>query len=542
MIDAAPHPGTPARVLFWRSLAAVLALAFALLLGAPEAHAHATLTGTEPVGGVVMSAPPERVTLQFNEPVSLLAAILVVPGGETLALDDFSQAASAVSIALPAGLGQGSHALSWRAVSEDGHPISGTTFFVIGAASATPPMEATQQDSLVVGLLWSTRLVLYVAIFFGVGGAAFRILAELPAPAKSIARWTSIAGLIVTPIILGLQGVDLLGGGLAELTSLSAWSLGLNSPYGATLGLAFVALLGGLTALSVSSRLTGRLAATIAIVLTGLAISASGHASVADPKWLTRAALFIHVTTIAWWVGALTPLILLLRQDHRIAAPALIRFSPAIPFAIVPLIISGATLAIVQLGPPGPAWLAPYGQVLAAKLGLLVVLFAIASWNRWVLTAPAARGDDRALKDMRRGIASEIVIILVVLGLVSIWRFTPPPRALADTSAAPLTIELSNDRLWAQVSFSSSHVGDTDVEIALQDGAGAAISPRSIRLLLQPENEIMAPIARAADPGKDGIWRVENLNLPMGGPWVVEVEVRVGDFELTKIGGTVTIE
>jgi copper transport protein len=60
--------------------------------------------------------------------------------------------------------------------------------------------------------------------------------------------------------------------------------------------------------------------------------------------------------------------------------------------------------------------------------------------------------------------------------------------------------------------------------------------------LLQPENEIMAPIARAADPGKDGIWRVENLNLPMGGPWVVEVEVRVGDFELTKIGGTVTIE
>lgn len=542
MIDVARRPGIPARVPPRRVLVAVLGLVLALLLGAAEAYAHATLTGTEPVDGAVMSAPPERVTLQFNEPVSLLAAILIVPGGETLALDDFSQAASAVSIALPAGLGQGSHALSWRAASEDGHPISGTTFFVIGAASATPPMEATQQESLVVGLLWSTRLVLYVAIFFGVGGAAFRILAELPAPAKSIARWTSIGGLIVTPIILGLQGIDLLGEGLAGMTSLSAWSLGLNSPYGATLGFAFVSLLGGLTALSVSSRLTGRLAATIAIVLTGLAISASGHASVADPKWLTRAALFIHVVTIAWWVGALTPLILLLRQDHRIAAPALIRFSRAIPFAIVPLIISGATLAIVQLGPPGPAWLAPYGQVLAAKLGLLVVLFAIASWNRWVLTAPAARGDDRALKDMRRGIASEIVIILVVLGLVSIWRFTPPPRALADTSAAPLTIELSNDSLWAQVSFSSSHVGDTDVEIALQDGAGAAISSRSIRLLLQPENEIMAPIARAADPGMDGIWRVDSLNLPMGGPWVVEVEVRLGDFELTKIAGTVTIE
>jgi copper transport protein len=43
---------------------------------------------------------------------------------------------------------------------------------------------------------------------------------------------------------------------------------------------------------------------------------------------------------------------------------------------------SGATLAVIQLGPPGASWWSPYGPVLAAKLTLQVAVFSIASWNR----------------------------------------------------------------------------------------------------------------------------------------------------------------
>jgi copper transport protein len=53
-----------------------------------------------------------------------------------------------------------------------------------------------------------------------------------------------------------------------------------------------------------------------------------------------------------------------------------------------------------------------------------------------MLTEPAAAGDN-ALSHMRRGIAAEIVIILAVLGPVSVWRFTPPPRALVTEQSAP---------------------------------------------------------------------------------------------------------
>jgi copper transport protein len=281
--------------------------------------------------------------------------------------------------------------------------------------------------------------------------------------------------------------------------------------------------------------------AALAIILSGMAIGASGHASVADPQWLMRPALVVHVTTIAWWVGALFPLIVLLGQDPRVSAPPLIAFSRAIPFAIVPLIGSGAVLAMVQLGPLGPHWWSPYGQILAAKFTLLFALFAIASLNRWVLTAPAVRGDYRAIQHMRRGIIAEIVIILAVLGLVSAWRFTPPPRALATEVGTPVTLDLANGSVTATVTLSSNRVGVVDVGIELSAAPEEPLSPKSVKLSLEPENGMMSPMTRAAEALTAGIWSVDELAIPLAGVWLVEVEIRMSDFELSKVQGTLEI-
>lgn len=540
MITATSGSGVYVRAFFRRWLLVHAAVLLAGLLICGPAYSHATLTGTLPAEGTVLEDPPAAVTLSFNEPVSLIAAMLIVPGGDTLELDG-SASAGEISIDLPAGLGQGSHALSWRAVSEDGHPISGTTFFVIGEASNDPVAQRPSPDSSVAVLLWLTRFVLFVGIFFGVGGAAFRILAELPQAAARFAWWTSLAGLVVIPTIFGLQGADLLGNGLFGLVSGQAWKLATASPYGTTLALAAVSLGLSLLSLALPRSVSCRVMASIAVLLVGLGISASGHGSAAEPRWLTRAALFMHVTTIAWWVGALLPLVLLLRQSPQVSAPPLLRFSRAIPFAIVSLVASGVTLAVIQLGPPGASWWSPYGQVLAAKLTLLVALFSIASWNRWVLTEPAAAGDGRALSHMRRGIAAEILLILAVLGLVSVWRFTPPPRALVTEQSALLTFKLVSSSLQATLTLSSGRVGETDAQISLQGADGEVLSPRAITLAFEPEGGTIAPIVRPAEAAPDGTWRLQGLNLPLAGIWQVELRVRVSDFELAKLSGVVEI-
>ena len=46
-----------------------------------------------------------------------------------------------------------------------------------------------------------------------------------------------------------------------------------------------------------------------ALLGVGLALALSGHASNAAPQWLTRPSVFVHVVCVAFWVGALLPLI-----------------------------------------------------------------------------------------------------------------------------------------------------------------------------------------------------------------------------------------
>jgi copper transport protein len=509
-----------------------------------EVAAHATLIGTTPPDAAILATNPQTVTLAFNEAVAPIAITLVRPDGTLLPLTAVAGPRATLSIDLPGELTWGSHALSWRAVSEDGHPISGTLFFSIGTASALDASEDNTEFGATEFALWFARLLVFIALFFGVGGAAFRLLdVKLPNRAVRLILVLLVVGLLAAVTAIGLQGLDLLGAGLASLGSTEPWLLGFKSPYGTTMLLACLSFLLGFGTLRAKVRTVIRALGVAGLGCLGLAVAASGHASAADPQWLTRSALFLHVTSIAWWLGALYPLILLLRQDRRTATPPLVSFSRAIPFAIAPLLASGIALAVVQLGPPSPAWGSAYGLILAGKLSLLAVLFCIASWNRWVLTAPAAAGDQRALRRMRRGIDAEIIIIVAVLGLVSGWRFTPPPRALEpDTASLEVAdIDLSNARLKARIQIQPARAGIAKAQIVLSSASGEVLRPKSIQLRLEPTKIDIAPLTFAAVSSADGLWTVDQVMIPVPGEWSIEVAARVSDFDLVKLQGTVQI-
>jgi len=515
-----------------------------MLAGILPTLAHATLTGSSPPDGAVLDAAPPALVLSFNEPVSPLTATLIRPGEGSGEPVDLVATGAELRLPFNAGLDDGTYVVSWRAVSEDGHPIAGTSVFSIGEPVAESELELTlPSHPEVAPLLWVSRLVLYVGLFFGVGGAAFRILSPvLPRRARRLAVAASLAGTAAAVLVIGLQGLDALGMGVAGLVEGQVWSTGLSTVYGRTSLLAHCAFVAALLALLLRHELVLKLVGGAGLVLIGLAVSTSGHASAAEPQWLMRSALFMHIVCIAWWVGALYPLVLLLRLERRIATPPLLYFSAAIPYAIVPLVASGVVLAVVQLGWPGPAWVSGYGVILAAKLTLLVVLFSIASWNRWVLTAPAAAGELKALRHMRRGIVAELVLVAFILALVAGWRFTPPPRALAATERpAGVELALEAKNLSAKLAINPDRVGSTDVLVTLSTANGEPVSPRSVRLLFAPAGVDLAPLSRTAEADAVGVWRAEDMVLPLSGPWIVEVEVRVSDFELVKLAGEVTI-
>uniref|UniRef100_UPI001952BDC7 hypothetical protein n=1 Tax=Klebsiella pneumoniae TaxID=573 RepID=UPI001952BDC7 len=86
---------------------------------------------------------------------------------------------------------------------------------------------------------------------------------------------------------LGLQGLDLLGLGLADLVSPAPWRAAAATSLGPSLGLAATAMMAALAALALRPSGRARLLAGLAMIGVGLSLCATGHAAHAAPQVLT---------------------------------------------------------------------------------------------------------------------------------------------------------------------------------------------------------------------------------------------------------------
>jgi copper transport protein len=517
------------------TIRAVLLGLLMLLAGITAAYAHASLLSTSPANNDVLASGPAEATLNFNEPVGVLSITLIGPDGSKTELTDKASGGDTVTVPLPQDLKQGTEALTWHIVSADGHPVAGTLIFSVGTVTGAGADTMAGTDRFVAIAIWICRVAIYLGLFGGVGALVFGAIAPLPNAVRRIAVALIGTGMVAAVLALGLQGVDGLGLTLAGLTDAKAWASGWGTSYGATIATVLAAFVVAL----LSMRL--RIAAMLALVLTGLALALSGHASAADPQWLTRPAVFLHVTAICFWVGSLLPLAFLMLSPGEAAAQGLARFSAIIPYAVAPLVVSGAVLACVQLGWPGAAWFTPYAAILGAKLALLVVLFALAAVNRWTLTKPALAGSARARWRLGLSARAEIACVLVILGLVAGWRFTPPPRAIAQELAVPAEAHFHSEALMAELTVTPGRSGPVDTSLYLMDGAFGPVTPLSVTLDFSQQEAGIGPIEAKAKQGADGFWHTDGFVLPIGGAWTVTVEARTGKFELRKVSGEIEI-
>jgi copper transport protein len=519
----------------------VAVVLLALLGAVSSALAHAQLLSTVPPENALLDTAPKTIALRFNEPVSPLTTRLIGADGQSLDLTAATVGGETVTVSLPDELQRGTQVLSWRVVSTDGHPIGGTLIFSVGEITGAAALEVTSDPAVSV-LLWLGKALLFTALFGGVGGAVFGALAGLPVAGRQIATALSLAGLLLAPLTLGLQGLDALGLSLAGLFDAATWSTALSTSYGPTVAALTLGFALAILALGGSGG-ASRAGAVLAGLIGAAALALSGHASAAAPQWLMRPAVFLHMAGVLFWIGALPPLWLLLRSRTDEADRALAGFSRMIPLAVAPLVLSGLVLAVVQMGPPGASWLTPYGGILAAKLALLALLFGLALWNRRWLTAPALAGDSLARDRLRRSIGAEMTIVLLILGLVAGWRFTPPPRALADVAAAtaePIMAHLIEAQTMVMLTITPGSAGPVAAEIFVGDLEHLPKPAEAVTLTLAAPERGIEPIRREA-VAEDGLWRVEGLIIPTAGTWRVEVDVRLGRFELVRPSGEIAI-
>ena len=129
-------------------LAVGVLLSFALgaalvtsVTNAAPASAHAVLVKVTPAADARLTTAPTRVVVEFNQPVSMSFARVVVTtaAGVSVTQGTATVLGAEVTQALSPGLAPGEYRVAFGVTSSDGHPVTGESKFTLTPSSAAAP-------------------------------------------------------------------------------------------------------------------------------------------------------------------------------------------------------------------------------------------------------------------------------------------------------------------------------------------------------------------------------------------------------------------
>ena len=134
---------------------AAIALVVAGILPAQSAFAHAELESSNPEANSVIGAAPEVISLTFGEKLMIMegeaeANQVQVTDSSNARVDngDFQVTGEVLTVSLKPDLADDSYLVTYRVVSEDGHPIEGILEFEVSAMARSgeaTPMVISEQ-------------------------------------------------------------------------------------------------------------------------------------------------------------------------------------------------------------------------------------------------------------------------------------------------------------------------------------------------------------------------------------------------------------
>ncbi|MFE7891190.1 copper resistance CopC/CopD family protein [Streptomyces sp. NPDC057412] len=353
------------------------------------------------------------------------------------------------------------------------------------------------------------------------------------------------------------------------------------------------------------------------LMAVGLALTwaAAEHASAGLQVPLAIPVSLLHLLAMAVWLGGLVALVVALFRapaDTVVPATAVARFSRLAFAAVAVLVTTGLYQSWRQVGSLEALSTTEYGRLLLFKSIAVVLVLTVAAFSRqWtaqlvqekpqkddVLTdepqpvriaqpvgvgasstsdisgatdsttgppppsAPSDPADEpgppdsgRRRRALRRSVAVEAVLGVVVLVITTMLTGTQPSRAAVQSAAAlaeareptvqvalvPFDVGIPNGNGKVQITFAPGRVGDNTVEAVLYGADGLPFAAPELRLTLTQRSQGVGPLdAKLADRG--GYWATDRLRLPLPGTWTLRVTVRVTDVDQVTVTKDVTIK
>jgi copper transport protein len=538
------------RLVILQLLALALCISFV-----PAAWAHAVVLETSPQDRERLDAPPREAWLRFNEPVNPVAVRVLDAGGVVVTAPETVRAEDEIlRIALPDDLQEGSYILSYRVTSADGHPVAGSIVFGVGTtagAAAADPMVSNVAAIVAVAV----RALHYVTLLVTAGGGLFIILVlgqRNPLGGRltpalclgaAVAALTAVVG-------IGLAGANLQGASLGSLLEAAPWQTGLATSIGFAGLVALASLLASMMGLALKGR-SGSVALVLGTLLASVSLAVTGHAATAPPRWLSQPLVFVHGLMAIYWVGALWPLIVVLRTAPAAETIRVVQqFSRLAIASVIVLVIAGTVLSILQFGSLDAVATTAYGWVWLAKMMLVLVLLALAVINRQRLTPALSEGSPAAGRRLARSIRAELVMVAGITLATASFALTPPPRALLvqedaredhhhghDSEAtggheqvAGYAAVVTVGERAAVIQIDPAQPGRNQVKAYLTGPSNDVLAPLEATIELAHPDAGIEPISRSLSVSAQGTI-TGDVDLLLAGRWTLVLNVLVTDFE-----------
>ncbi|MEV4298014.1 copper resistance CopC/CopD family protein [Microbispora rosea] len=598
-------PGAmPARArLVARLVAIVFLAACGLVVGllpgvaARPAYAHAYLLESSPVDGQVLASPPAEVRLRFDEAVSLgrRSIQLLDPTGKELAIGVAEYAdgkAETARASLPRDLAEGTYVVSWRVTSVDSHVVSGAFSFSVGHPSATAaPVE--QDTGRVVPVVAAVgRAVAYLGVALALGGGVF--VAGLWPAGRDDRRgrrvvWSGFAALAAgTAVVLLAQGPYADGRPLTAVFDPGLLGATLSTRLGhallarlvlvVVLGVVFLIMMGRPSPVAVSEPADSETARPVttraepagvarrtalpAVAVAGaiamtLTWTLADHAQSGAQIWLAVPATSLHLLAMALWLGGLVTLAVCVLAPAGRRDPALLSLELALPrfsrLALLCFTVIAATglyLSWRQVGTWDALGATGFGRLLLGKLAVVLGVLALASGSRRFVhrrdrARPANRDLGAAVRRLRRSVAGEVVLGVVVVSITAVLVDTAPARTSyappVDTKVPfPAAVNVSGPYGGLrggsiQLKIEPARPGANTADIYLTGRDGRLIPVPEISGALESRDRAVPALPVKVTAAEPGHYVAGSMSIPYPGEWALRLDIRVSDFDETRV-------
>lgn len=271
----------------------------------------------------------------------------------------------------------------------------------------------------------AVKALLYAATLCAAGGVFFeRYTASLLSSPhhRRVRRWVGLcAGIaVVTSVVRPLILAGSMDESVSGMFDGSMIGMVLRGGEARAAGIRIVAL-----ALIGVGAWRSRCTMSSAMALAGAAAAATsfawiGHAWAARNGGISVALLSVHLVGVAFWVGALTPLLLVGRRgDLETLAGTARRFGAIAVYVVVSLLFAGGLLLCTLLTHITELWTTDYGRLVCMKLLAVAALLSAAAWNKLRLTPRLQGHDRRAFVGLLRSVKVEMLLAALILGITA---------------------------------------------------------------------------------------------------------------------------